>query len=646
MANLSLQIPLKPKNGRVLKVLCICRISGDKQDKLSLEDQEALLKLWVTERYDNSINFLVIAGVGSGEILDRKEAFQIIDEVATGQYDLVIAEDLGRLYRRIEALIFCESCLDEGTRVVAINDHIDTANEEWRMLGFFAVMRHETYNTDTAKRIRRTLRNRFMAGGVNQTFIAGYIKPPGAKNDSEISKDPNYESVYQKWFELLEGGASYDEVADWLNENQIPLGKYARAKRWDGKMVGRITNNTILKGVRQRNKKISDRVHKTGRHRQKNAPADQLLERHCPHLAFIESERYDRIVAHLKQKNRRLGRKLQDGRDPRANVPKKRTRWPGQHIYCGCCGEMFVYGAHGQTEKLMCSGAKGYECWMSVSVDGPKAREKLCAAMLGQLNQIPEFDSLLLAEAQAEALAQAASGQERIKELTSKLQVTDTKLTRLTDAIETHGASSAIMAAIKVLEDERDDLSNERQELQSRPTATIVVPTVSQVRETVEEALSAVLAHDQVAIRLLHQLISKITVFPYRAIDGGHIVLRARLDLNLAAIDPTLAPLTVPGHPWHVGLEIDLFDRPKRRLIVSEVQRLKDAGLNHAQIAQQLKVTLPVIQQAANLSRDMKQRGVHDPYEPLSEPPADYSKLRRHRHKRFRFGNDQADPAA
>lgn len=646
MANVNLQTPLIPKTGRALRVLCICRISGDKQDKLSLEDQEALLKTWVKERYGDTVEFVVIAGMGSGEVLDRKEALQVIKEIATGKYDLAIAEDLGRLYRRIEALIFCESCLDKGTRVVAINDHIDTANEEWRMLGFFAVMRHESYNVDTAKRIRRTLRNRFMMGGVIQTLIPGYIKPPGTKNDSEIRKDPEFEFVYRKWFELLEGGASYSEVADWLNENQIQLSQYARAKRWNCSMVTRITNNPMLKGLRQRNKKISKRVHATGRHKQVNAPADQLLERHCPHLAFVEPERYDRIVEQLKQDNRRYRRKLHDGQDSRANVPKKRTRWPGQHIYCGCCGAMFVYGAHGQTENLICSGAKDYKCWMSVSVNGPKAREKLCAAISRQLELIPEFDSLLLAEAVAEAEAQAVVGQERIKDLKCKLLATDAKLTRFTKAIETHGASPTIMAAIKRLEEEREVLASEQQEIESRPKATIIAPSASEVREKVSEALIAVLSHDPVAMRLLHSLIPKITVFPYRAIDGGHIVLRARLDLNLAAIDPTLENLTVPGHPWHVTLDLDLFDPPKRRSIVGDVRRLKAAGLAHSKIADELDVTLPVVQQAVNLSKEMELRGVDDPYEPLSEPPTDYSKLRRHRHKRFNAGPDRSDFAA
>lgn len=641
-----LQFDLVPRNGRVLKVLCVCRISGEKQDKLSLKDQEALLKHWVNQHYAGPVEFVVIAGIGSGEALDRKEALQVIKEIATRKYDLAIAEDLGRLYRRIEALIFCETCIDEGTRVVAINDHIDTANPNWRLLGFFAVMRHESYNEDTANRIRRTLRNRFTEGGVVQTLIPGYIKPPGTTNDSQLLKDPMYESVYEKWFELLEGGASYSEVADWLNENKVPLGPYMRAKRWSCGMVTRITNNPLLKGLRQRNKMISDRVNKTGRHRQKKAPPEELLERLCPHLVFIEAARYDRLIAKLKRKNRHFRRKLVDGQDPRANVAKKRTRWPGQHIYCGCCGSMFVYGAHGQTEGLICSAAKEYNCWMGISVNGPKAREKLCAAILKQLELIPEFDSQLLAEVVAEAEVQAAVGQQRLKDLQRELQTVDSKLERFAKTIEGYGASETLMSNLRRLENDREILLGEQEEIESRPQAAILAPSASEVREKVSTALLAVMSHDQVAMRLLHALISKITVFPYRSIDGGHPVLRARFNLNLAAIDPRLENLTVPGHPWHVKLELDLFDPPKRRAIVRQVQQLQAAGLHRPQIARELGVTLPVVQQAINLRKQLDQLGIDDPYQPLTEPPEDYSKLRRHRHKRFNSGTDQSDFAA
>ena len=272
----------------------------------------------------------------------------------------MIAEDLGRIFRRVNALIFCEQCEDLGTRLIAINDGVDTAKENWQLLAGFASLRHELYNSDTAKRIRRSLRNRFENGGIVQTTVFGYIKPPGTKTDAELRKDPNAQPIYDEMVRRLEDGAGYSEVADWLVERGVPRPPYARSPRWKGKSVSQLIHNPILKGDRERNRKISKRVNKTGQRKSVAAPPSELLVRHCEHLTFIEPACYDQLIKMLDERNSKYKRKGIDGVDTRKNVPKKRTVWPGQHIYCGICGRMYVYGGHGQKDHLICSGAKDY----------------------------------------------------------------------------------------------------------------------------------------------------------------------------------------------------------------------------------------------------------------------------------------------
>ena len=85
-------------------------------------------------------------------------------------------------------------------------------------------------------------------------------------------------------------------------------------------MVARLVQNPLVKGVRVRNKKMSRRVNKTGRHRSVNAPPEERLERHCPHLAFIDAARFDRVNALLKERNARYARG-KSGVDCRKGVP-------------------------------------------------------------------------------------------------------------------------------------------------------------------------------------------------------------------------------------------------------------------------------------------------------------------------------------
>lgn len=165
----------------------------------------------------------------------------------------------------------------------------------------------------------------------------------------------------------------------------MPTGPYARQEEWDGPMVGRVTHNIVLKGVRFRNRRKTKRNSK-GKYRSIKAEPHELRLRPVPHLAFFEEAYYDRVVAEADERDRRFRRKGQNGADPRDRVPKKRTRFPGQIIRCGICGRGYVFGGHGQTDHLMCRGAREYRCWNGTTVDGPLAAERLSEAVL----QLPE----------------------------------------------------------------------------------------------------------------------------------------------------------------------------------------------------------------------------------------------------------------
>ena len=120
--------PLKPRNGKVLQVLGIARISTKHQDVLSLADQEYKYRRWLDQYYGQAYELTMIAGQGSGELLGRKESLQAAEEIESGKYDLVITEALDRLFRRIHSILFCEACVDQKTRLIAFNDKIGRAS--------------------------------------------------------------------------------------------------------------------------------------------------------------------------------------------------------------------------------------------------------------------------------------------------------------------------------------------------------------------------------------------------------------------------------------------------------------------------------------------------------------------------------------
>jgi DNA invertase Pin-like site-specific DNA recombinase len=638
--------PLAPRSGLKLQVLATCRISGDNQDRKSLDDQEALYWRWLQEHTELSCDMEVLAGRGSGECLDRAEYLRAIELVESKQFDLVLTEDLGRICRRVHAHIFCETCEDTDTRLIALNDHVDTGREDWRLSSFFAVMRHETYNKDTANRIRRTLRNRFSQGGVFQCEIYGYRKPPGAKGEADVEKDPSAEAIYQEWFRRLESGGTYAEIADWLNDQHIPTGPHCRSRRWTVAMVSRVTHNAILKGTRVRNDKISRRINKTGRRRSVKAPPQERLERHCEHLAFFEPDYYDRVVRMVDQRNAKYRRRGMNGIDQRKDVPKKRTAWPGQHLRCGVCGRLYYWTGLAGAGHMMCSGSHEYLCWNSIVVNGTLAARKLSQAILGAIQDLPEYDDALLARVHEKVQAARGVRAARSEERARRRRELDTQIARITAAIANTPSSRALQEALLGLEAERDRLEEEADAdaRQERSVKDISLPPIDDIKRMAAEVFPQLAVQEPEAGRMIRRLIPELRVYPYRLCDGGAVVQRAHLTLNLAALVPAGAALEGIGGALRRQLVVDLFAPPQRAACREQVVALRAEGVSERTVARRLRITVTAAQRAAALARRMQELGITDPYLPILEPPADCGKLRRHRHSRYRFEPQNGDP--
>ncbi len=379
----------------------------------------------------------------------------MIELVESDQFDLnlVLTEDLGRIIRRLHAHLFAELCCDHSTRLISLNDHVDTALPGWEDRSIFSAWHHERSNRDTGDRIKRTHRHRFDQGACLSIPIFGYIKPPGAKSDDDVRKNPEAEPVYREWFRMLNQESLYSEVGDYLNANGVSTGPYCHAKIWDGTMVGRITHNVILKGVRFRNRRKTRRNSK-GKYISIKADQSELRLRRVPHLAFFDEDYYDRVVAKADERNAHYRRKQINDVDPRLNVPRKRTRFPGQMLSCSICGRRFVFGGHGRTTHLMCNGAREYRCWNGSTIDGPLAARKIAAAVFTEIGALPDFDETFLFAAHEEARRLDSVREERRAVLVRAVDTTADEIGHILEFIRGGDVSSSVRADLLRLERE------------------------------------------------------------------------------------------------------------------------------------------------------------------------------------------------
>ena len=117
---IQLQPPLMARNGHTLQVLETCRVSDPtKQDERSPDEQGGLTEEWLRSSTDSPFEVTRLTGSGSGECLECDEYLQLLDLIATRQFDVVLTEDLGRICRRIHAHLVCEHCVDHGTRLIS-----------------------------------------------------------------------------------------------------------------------------------------------------------------------------------------------------------------------------------------------------------------------------------------------------------------------------------------------------------------------------------------------------------------------------------------------------------------------------------------------------------------------------------------------
>lgn len=625
----------QPKNGKKFKVIGVVRISTEHQDEKSLEDQEHSYRSYLDAElgvgnYDLTIN----SSRGSGQILDRSEFLRLCEMVESGQYDVVVAEDLSRISRRIQVIGFCEEAEDSNTRVIAINDHVDTAQDNWMQASFFASFKNQAFCKDTSERIKRTHRSRFLNGEIFQCEIYGYVKPRPKANDSEVYKDPAAEAIYDEWFTRLESGQNYREIADWLNDAGVKPGKYCRSNKWNGRMVSRVTFNPILKGERVRNKRVAVRINRTGRSRTLKAPPGHEISRIVPTLAFIEAERYDRVIRLLKKRNAKYRRSESERNDPRSGIPRRHTRFPGQNLRCGVCGRLFVFGGHGDRDRLMCNGARDHVCWNSMSVYGPDVARAVADQIRNFIQNMEGFDAQWLAsyEEQRQQFSKEKNG--LVNSLEKELASVQRKLSNQLGALEIVGASDSIIARIKELDavvlDLKDRISSAKKSLSARTD----LPSLAEIRAVAAEVFRDMAIDSVEFSNAMRRMVTDFFVLPYRLVDGGRVQPRLTYRASLASLLPD-SSVDLPVFQFE-GI-VDLIKSPVRAAIRKDVVDLVNTGMKHADIAEKLGVFKTEVGTAMSLHRRMLEKGLDDPWIPITSVEQASASFKRVRNPRFRF---------
>ena len=271
-------------------------------------------------------------------------------------------------------------------------------------------------------------------------------------------------------------------------------------------MVGRIVGNPILKGVRVRNKKMSRRNNKTGRRRSVDAPPEERLERNCPHLAFIDPERFDRVNA-LLPAQRQVQTFQEEGRSTRERTCRRR----GDALARAACGLRHLRPVvplrwPRLADHLMCGGATNTAAGTQ-SLLSALAVEKLSAAILAEITALPDYDPVLT-ELMATEIERIRSDQASLSsQLEQKGKTVDRELANIRASLRLAGPSTLLIEDLKDLESQRDQIRGEIAALDRVPKQMIAIPPLQEVKTCALHALTSLACTSPEFGRLMQRLI-------------------------------------------------------------------------------------------------------------------------------------------
>jgi DNA invertase Pin-like site-specific DNA recombinase len=619
-----------------LRVVIIGRISTPHQNEENIAASYRYVEDQLSKVHSGPMTFTYLGERASGMLAERQTIRQLEDLISSCQVDLVVAEDLSRIFRNPRhQLNFVQDAVDAGVRVLCLADSLDTASENWELMLGAAGLRHGLVVSDTRRRVRRTATHSFHGGGMVMRVRFGYKRL--SKDESlsgefgpkglRIAKDPNCTPVIRQMREMILDGKSLAYVADWLDRQAIRPGPYVKTRGWTPKLVGDYLRAPILHGERTFRQVVYQPILRTGKHRRER---NLNPERACyAELAHITAEEHVELIQALQTRTEQ--RRRRRGRDhPRYRVPRSKAVWPAQQLTCQICGGLMYSFDRGQ---LKCSNTllRGdRQCWNRVQVHAALVRRGALHCLWDTLQQCSIARESFLA-ASWKLIQQQMSNTQSINDAEQQQRALEQQADRLAKAIADGGEMAALVKRLKEVQASLAAAGNRRSALElqvSRDTAGI------DRKEFYRDPLGTLLnfcGRSYEFAELVTKYITRATVAPVQDLMHGQVRPRIKLTIRIAS--------TATNGDQHgdsvCHAVFDAFDKPQHIVHLGRLREIKEADpcVTHAQIAASLGIKKDAVKRLVRYSKLMEGQAVTEPYRELMEKPARASRWRKREEK-------------
>lgn len=285
--------------------------SGDKLESDSISNQRMLIMDLLKKHPEITVVDEYVDDGFTGANFERPDFNRMIDDVKAGRIDCIVVKDLSRFGREyIGSGEYIQKVFPKlGIRFIAINDNYDNAQpgaaENELVLPFKNLM-NDSYCRDISIKVRTNLEAKRRSGQfVGTRVVFGYMRSPDNKN--QLVVDTEAAPVVQDIFKWKIEGLSPAQIADRLNENNVPSPiEYKKAKGskqrtafqtkkvalWSAVAIYRILKNEMYCGTLVQGKTTSPN-HKVKKTVAK--PSNEWCRTENAHEAIISPAQFDLV---------------------------------------------------------------------------------------------------------------------------------------------------------------------------------------------------------------------------------------------------------------------------------------------------------------------------------------------------------------
>lgn len=339
------------------------RLSRDDEligESNSIKNQKQLLESYAHKNGYSPIRHFTDDGV-SGTTFEREGFQAMIAEVEAGNVSAVIVKDMSRFGRDYLKVGFYTEVMfkEKGVRFIAINNGIDSANQQDSDFTPFLNIMNEWYARDASRKIQAVFKSRMQDGKrVSPSVPYGYLRSPEDKQKLIIDEEPA--AVVRRIYQMVIEGKGVTAIADILTAEKVLIpSAYAKIHcpendhskgftnpyLWSATAVSYILEKQEYMGHTVLGKTISV-SYKTKKRRK--AEPDELMIFKNTHPAIVDEETW-----HLAQKLRKTVRKPSYNRPPHPLTGL---------VYCADCGSKMTHRQPSPTKKKKYDADDAYIC--------------------------------------------------------------------------------------------------------------------------------------------------------------------------------------------------------------------------------------------------------------------------------------------